>query len=143
MFNSTGFSSEGIFHFTLQSYKHGKEPITLTLAPARGQVHCPVKELMRYFVLRPPLGKTLFVNEAGELVTRSFVAKYLKLLVEWAGEDPSSYNTHSLRVGRASDLALAGACTDTIRRTGRWKSEAYLDYVRFNVFALPPSRPAL
>ena len=94
---------------------------------------------MRYHVIRPPRGDNLFVSEAGDSVNRAFVVKHLKTLISLAGKDPANYNTHSLRVGRASDLVLAGESIDTIKRTGRWKSEAYLDYVRFNVFALPPS----
>ena len=43
LFKNTGFSCEGNYHFTLQSFKHGKGPIQLTLTLAKGQVHCPIK----------------------------------------------------------------------------------------------------
>ena len=92
---------------------------------------------MQYYSVRPRKGNTIFVDNSGVSVDRAYVAKAIKQLVSKAGEDPVGYNTHSLRVGRASDLAVAGESSETIQRTGRWKSEAYLDYVRFNVFHLP------
>ena len=65
------------------------------------------------------------------------MARHLKDLVAAVGENPEDFNTHSLRVGRATDLALAGTSDAIIRQTGRWKSNAYLAYVRFDLFHLP------
>ena len=47
------------------------------------------------------------------------------------------YNTHSLRAGRATDLAIVGTPDAIIKETGRWTSNAYVKYVRFNSFVLP------
>ena len=57
--------------------------------------------------------------------------------VEHCGFPANEYNTHSLWVGRATDLALAGTPDHVIRKTGRWSSNAYLNYIRFDVFQLP------
>ena len=46
------------------------------------------------------------------------VAKHLKEPVTRLAKDPKLYNTHSLRVGRASDLALAGATPSFIKTQG-------------------------
>ena len=47
-----------------------------------------------------------------------------------AGVDCSNYNGHSLRIGAAT-TALAGGIPDaTIQTLGRWKSDAYKQYIR-------------
>ena len=78
---------------------------------------------------------SLFNDILGKTVTRNFVAEKLKLLVLHAGLDPSRYNTHSLRIGRATDLAKAGVPEAIIQQTGRWESDAYK-----HTSASPPSR---
>ena len=44
--------------------------------------------------------------------------------------DPSRLSTHSLRIGGASMLAAAGVPDSTIMKMGRWKSLAFLGYIR-------------
>ena len=44
--------------------------------------------------------------------------------------DPSRLSTHSLRIGGASMLAAAGVADSTITKMGRWKSLAFLGYIR-------------
>ena len=48
------------------------------------------------------------------------------------------YNTHSFRVGRTSDLALEGASDRQIALMGRWKSDAFREYVRPSRIYLDP-----
>ena len=44
--------------------------------------------------------------------------------------DPSKFSTHSLRIGGASVLAAAGVPDYVIMTLGRWKSLAFLGYIR-------------
>ena len=44
--------------------------------------------------------------------------------------DVSRYTTHSFRVGGASQLAAGGTPEYIIMKMGRWKSLAFLDYIR-------------
>ena len=123
--------------FNLLSYKHSVKPQGLSLSPEPELLICPVYNLLLYLAVRPKVGLTLFVDRKGTPVNRCFVARHLKDLLAAVGENPQEFNTHSLRVGRATDLALAGSSDAIIRQTGRWKSNAYLGYVRFNLFHLP------
>ena len=47
------------------------------------------------------------------------------------------YNTHSFRIGRATQLAKDNETEATIKSTGGWKSAAYNKYIRPNNSALP------
>jgi len=120
----------------LTSYKHSKEPKKFTLRPSGGK-HCPVQALNDYLSVRGTGEDTFFNDVRGKTVTRKFVADKIKLLVGIAGLDPSRFNTHSLRIGRTTDLAKEGVPEAVIKETGRWDSEAYRRYIRFPAFTLP------
>lgn len=47
-----------------------------------------------------------------------------------AGLDPRRYSGHSLRAGGATDLFTAGTPYPVIKKAGRWKSDAALQYFR-------------
>ena len=138
-FGDTGFTEDGNYLFTLHTFKHGKSPKNFVLYPAEDRNHCPVTALCRYYAHRPRTQGLVFVDVAGNSVDRKFLVTHLKQLLSLLGYDADRYNTHSLRVGRATDLALAGASETMIREVGRWNSNAYLGYVRFNLLHLPTS----
>jgi hypothetical protein len=46
------------------------------------------------------------------------------------GLDPDRYRTHSLRIGGASMMAAAGRPDYEIQKHRRWKSLAFLEYIR-------------
>ena len=123
--------------FMFDSYKHSKMPKRIELHSAPQQPHCPVTALRDYLAVRCPGADTLFNDQRGKTATRQFVAEKLKFLVSHAGLDPTRYNTHSLRIGRTTDLAKEGVPEAIIRETGRWESDAYKRYIRFPAFILP------
>ena len=51
------------------------------------------------------------------------------------------YNTHSFRIRRATQLAQDNHSSETIRSAGRWKSSAYIGYIRSSNINLPPDCP--
>ena len=122
----------------LTSFKFSKGEASCLLAPGGVGEHCPVRALTGYLAVRPKIPGPLFISEAGAPIRRAKVAAALKRGVARLGLDACHYNTHSLRVGRATDLAAAGAPEAIIRETGRWSSNAYLKYIRFKTFELPP-----
>ena len=122
--------------FTLGSYKNSKGPVTFRMEPAKDMRHCPVKALSEFLVLRDVSQGVMFTRENGRAVSRDWFAAQIKMLVQHLGLDPARFNTHSLRAGRATDLAVAGTPELIIAETGRWNSPAYLRYVRFDVFVL-------
>jgi hypothetical protein len=46
------------------------------------------------------------------------------------GYDPSCFGTHSIRCGAAMAMHLGGCATFVIMITGRWKSAAFMEYIR-------------
>ena len=123
------------FKFHLPSQKRSKEPKSFFLSPA--WMVARALGLKEYLEVRQNSPGDLYVQPGGEPVKRDFLAKKIKSLIAAVGLDPSQYNTHSLRVGRATDLALQGVPEALIRETGRGSSNAYLQYVRFECFRLP------
>ena len=58
------------------------------------------------------------------------LSKVIKLVAKELGLDPARYRTHSLRIGGASMMAAAGRPDYEIQKQGRWKSLAFLEYIR-------------
>lgn len=63
-------------------------------------------------------------------LSRSQWARDLKHFFRLAGYDPHEYSGHSLRAGGATDLFTCGTPYPVIKKAGRWKSEAALQYFR-------------
>lgn len=59
----------------------------------------------------------------------SFIA-WLRQALTRAGHDPSKFSGHSFRAGGATDLYASGAPPRLIQLQGRWKSDAYIIYIR-------------
>lgn len=54
----------------------------------------------------------------------------LSICIKYCGLDPSRYKGHSFRIGAASHAAEGGMSDAQIRTLGRWKSNAFLKYIR-------------
>jgi len=54
----------------------------------------------------------------------------IKKVAKVCGLPPHRFSTHSLRIGGASILAAAGVPDYVIQKMGRWKSLAFLTYIR-------------
>ena len=127
------------FKFTLAQFKHSKEPATLAFAANPSSSHCPVAALEDYLSRRPGNAEFFFATQLGSSVKRAWVADNLKKLIRLAGFKGDAFTTHSLRAGRATDLAEAGVSDAQIRVAGRWRSDAYKVYLRFEVIPPPSS----
>ena len=106
------------------------EGLSVVLA-RRDDLLCPVTWLANFIVLRPRGAKSeqLFVRGDGKPMTRGWFRDRLKR--ECAGTGVTgNVNTHSLRIGGASAAAAAGLADVEIQRLGRWKSGAFLRYIR-------------
>ncbi|POM80051.1 Hypothetical protein PHPALM_2161 [Phytophthora palmivora] len=60
------------------------------------------------------------------------VAKCIKRAASNAGQDPSRFSTHSLRIGVATALFAAGVDSLSIKPFGRWRSAVFERYTRIN-----------
>ncbi len=72
----------------------------------------------------------LFHFDDGPPVNRRWLMSRVDCLLRSIHHDPKAYSSHSFRKGGAVSLQLQGVEDSIIRRTGRWKSEAFHLYVR-------------
>ena len=112
------------------SFKHSSSPSVLDFPSLRDNPVCPVKALSDYLAIRPQSNGNLFIKSCGSPVTRAIFVDILKNSVKFIGLDPLLFNSHSLRSGRATDLALEGYSEAIIKMAGRWHSSAYQQYIR-------------
>ena len=121
-----------------RSYKHCDQPNTkYIIRSVPNSVICPVQNMVTYLNYRPDISGPLFVFTDGSPVTRQHYADFVKTGADFIGLNPAEYNTHSVRIGRATDLAMSGTPHEIIKKTGRWSSSAYLNYIRLDNFVLP------
>ena len=91
---------------------------------------CPVSALFNYLAkLRNDQGLLFRFMDGSPLTKSKFVEKFRTLLSQ-AGVDSSLYLGHSFCIGAASTAAANGVEDSLIQTLGRWKSSAYLTYVR-------------
>ena len=91
---------------------------------------CPVAAVLTYTMARGTHQGPFFITSAKLPLTKSeFVAAIRKVLVG-LGLPDQQYAGHSFRIGAATSTALAGVEDSTIQLLGRWRSAAFLRYVR-------------
>jgi len=100
---------------------------------------CPVSALGTYLHFRrlvppgagiPLTSAPLFVCDDGRVLTKAIFIGMLRTRMRAAGLDNTAFTGHSLRIGAATTAAAAGLPDWLIKAMGRWKSDAYLRYVR-------------
>ena len=100
----------------------------------RNKIFCPIKQTKEYLNLRGGYlnnEEPLFVFSDRTPVEAKHVRKLLKLLLKRLQLDHKLYDTHSFRIGRASDLLKNGYSVEAIKMAGRWKSNAVYRYLRY------------
>ena len=94
---------------------------------------CPFKLTRQYLKLRGDYiheSDNLYVFSDNSPVTPEQVRRLLRKLLTNLQLDALLYDTHSFRIGRATDLFKQGYSLDHIKRVGRWKSNAVYRYLR-------------
>ena len=79
---------------------------------------------------RPTQASPLCMTSDATAVKRSWLMKEVSRLLRLAGHDPDRYSSHSFRKGGAVSLQERGVEDSLIRRSGRWKSDAFHGYLR-------------
>ena len=83
---------------------------------------CPFDIIYKFTQLRGPINydeEPLFIFRDGSVVKPTHVRSLLKKILRSLNLDPTLYDTHSLRIGRATDLAKYGYSVEYIKRLGR------------------------
>ena len=94
---------------------------------------CPVAAVLAFMVIRPNTPGPLFVRADGSPLSRDFLVRSVQTALAAAGMDTAGYSGHSFRIGAATAAAQAGFPDSLIQSLGRWKSAAFLDYIRVPV----------
>jgi hypothetical protein len=77
-----------------------------------------------------------YTDEAGvgKIIQSRELATWLRKMLKDLREDhPEEYSGHSGRIGGATHLWENGASMEMIMQAGRWKSDAFLKYIRNTV----------
>ena len=91
---------------------------------------CPVAAMLDFLRVRGTSEGFLFRFEDGSCLTRQRLVEAVRAALGAAGLDQSRYCGHSFRIGAATEAAKKGIEDSVIKTLGRWKSLAYLDYVK-------------
>ena len=115
---------------TFRTFKHSITKQSVTIRPHHPTQYCPVMTIKNYLAQRPS-SKELFVFKSGKTVPRMAFVKILKQCILLSNKDPELYKTHSFRIGGATLAAQVGLTHLQIQRLGRWRSNAFLKYLRW------------
>jgi hypothetical protein len=120
----------GCLVLTIPSSKRDNSSINIKLHPfSKYHSICPVRCFVRYRGLRPTsVEPTLFVDSGGLALRPTDVNRYLRVLCGSANLECLS--SHAFRVGGATWAASQGWPDSVIRAHGRWRSDAFLRYIR-------------
>ena len=116
--------------------RHGATALLPAAAPP--QAGCPVAALAAICGPRPPHLlhwplMTLFPADGPPRVLPAAEASaFIQAAARAAGFEPADYKPYSPRIGAATTLAASGVDARTITTAGRWRSDAFLAYVRAN-----------
>jgi site-specific recombinase XerD len=114
---------------TFYTYKCSK-PVPKTIAVSEQIEVCPVQMYRRYEKSSTPSRATAFCHQDGKQLTPSYVRSTLYNIIEDLNLKPSEYNTHSFRIGKATEMYKDGCSDSTIMLAGRWTSSAYKKYIK-------------
>ena len=109
------------------------QKITIRAEQDKNKNFCPIIETRKYTSLRKQYDEDdeqFFVYENGSPVLPMEIRKLLKEIMSNMGLDCQLYDTHSFRIGRATDLFNQGFGLEYIKKSGRWKSNAVYKYLR-------------
>lgn len=104
--------------------------VYVTLFKVLPETVCPVLAVQRFAQFRKGVQGTFLQHEDGSSLSRfQFVAIFKRCLLT-VGMPASQYNTHSFRVGAATEASRWGLSPEIVKRIGRWESDRFKIYVR-------------
>ena len=116
----------------LVSYKHSKNQSSKISIQATKNLICPVAAFSQFKKVRDSSPGVFFKKANGIPITRAQVSTKLKQILNSIQYNEKNFNTHSFRSGRITDLHKAGLSDSQLRHAGRFKSNAYLRYIKPN-----------
>jgi len=117
---------------TFRSFKHSVQGREYKIGIYKRVVSecCPVIKLQNYLKVRGEQHGCLFVHPNNTPISRSQFIAILNAALSFIGLSPSIYKGHSFRIGSATLALQEGKSDAQIRALGRWRSNAFLKYLR-------------
>ena len=133
-----GQNRSGVALYLYTSKTHGRRDrpqriIINNVGPKQKRLFNPVEEIATYSEMRPPYrfeNEQYFFFEDRSPVTASKVRGVLRKLLRQMDLEDHLYDTHSFRIGAATDMFQKGTSVEKIKEAGRWKSNAIYCYLR-------------
>ena len=117
---------------TFTNYKHLYNQNLFSIFLTKQLKACPVQAFSDYVTVRGTLNGRLFIYKDGFPVLRSDFSKMLCSIIQVCNLDPNRYKGHSFRIGAATYAAEQGISDTKIWHMGRWKSDAFKQYLRIS-----------
>ena len=105
--------------------------VSIVLGRTRADL-CPVEALLAYLARRRFAPGPLFLFENGGALSRAALVDQVRRALTTAGVDATRFAGHSFRIGAATTAAARGLDDSTIQTLGRWKSAAFMRYIRLD-----------
>jgi len=117
---------------TFHSYKHSIPGSISKIFIKREDdlTFCPVAHLEGHLTQRGDGKGYFFMHPNLSPISRSQFVASLNAALSFIGLRPSVYKGHSFRIGAATLAYQLGKSDTQIRALGRWKSNAFLKYLR-------------
>ena len=93
---------------------------------------CPVAALLSFLAIRGPGEGPLFKRRDGVGLTRQKFVEAVRAALRRANLPAEKFAGHSFRIGAATTAAVGGLEDSLIQTLGRWKSSAYLVYIKLD-----------
>ena len=119
---------------TIRNYKHSDlQPKKIVLHRNNQNLICPVSVMGQYVSLVKHSHGPLFCFICGTPASYFYFNSSLKsFLLRFVGLSPDLYKGHSFRIGAATSAAARGVTLSVIQNLGRWKSNAFKNYIRMD-----------
>ena len=127
-FCNVSFQSDAI-EIVFYKYKHStSRPVTIKVSSQIDDT-CPVRAMQGYLASRGNQPGALYCSPSCHPISYAILSSWFKQLLCRCGIQ-GCYNLHSLRVGAATKAALNNVPPSVIQSMGRWRSGAFLKYIR-------------
>ena len=113
---------------TFLKHKHSTGPVTIHVSKQQGLI-CPVQALKAYRVVRKGKPGPLFCYHTGQAIPYKHYQQWFGDLLS-LNNIKGCYNLHSFRIGGATLAASRGFSVSQIQAMGRWRSNAFIKYIR-------------
>ena len=115
---------------TLRNYKHSNPAVPVDIFLYREKPVCPVSAVLAYLGLKGTSPGPLFCWPDVSPVSGTYFTKALSDALRYCNLNVEGYKSHSFRIGAVSWAAAKGMSDAQIRSFRRWKSNAFLPYIR-------------